>query len=144
MSTKETLEQLAADMKDWQKIENAAVQQTGKIMSMTENPLIRTVMEVIQRDSNMHHRVQQMIIDSLEKEVVHINVDDLASCWDAIEKHIEIEKKTVELATKALEALKGLKYPYQQYLIDYLLEDEKKHDHLLEALSLVKSKMYPY
>jgi hypothetical protein len=113
-------------------------------MEKTDNPLINTVMEVIQRDSHMHHRVQQLIIDSTESDVTHVSVDDLVNVWDAIEKHIEIEKKTVSLANKALEALKGAKYPLQKYLITYLLEDEKKHDKLLEDLALIKKDMYPY
>jgi hypothetical protein len=144
MSTKEKLEGLVNDLKDWQKVENAAVAQTGKIMERTDNPLINTVMEIIQRDSHMHHRVQQLIIDSTENDVVHINIDDLVKVWDAVEKHIEIEKKTVSLARKSLEALKGTKYPLHKYLITYLLEDEKKHDKLLDDLKLIKSDMYPY
>jgi hypothetical protein len=144
MSTKEKLEGLVSDLKDWQKVENAAVAQTGKIMERTENPLINTVMEIIQRDSHMHHRVQQLIIDSTENDVVHVSVDDLVKVWDAIEKHIEIEKKTVSLALKALDAIKGAKYPLHKYLITYLLEDEKKHDKLLEDLKLIKGDMYPY
>jgi hypothetical protein len=113
-------------------------------MEDTDNPLIRLVMEVIQRDSNMHHRVQQMIIDSTEQSVVHINVDDLVNVWDAIEKHLDIEKKTISLAEEAMAALKGTKYPLQKYLISYLLEDEKKHEKLLEDLALIKKDMYPY
>ena len=144
MSTKEALESLVKDMKDWQKVENAAVGQTGRIMEQTENPLIRMVMEIIQRDSNMHHRVQQLIINATEGGTVHISVDDIANVWDAIEKHIEIEKKTIALATRSLEVLKGMKYPMQKYLISYLLEDEKKHDKLLEDLKLIKNDMYPY
>ena len=31
----------------------------------------------------------------------------------------------------------------QQYLLNYLLEDEKKHDKLLDDLELIKKKMYP-
>ena len=37
-----------------------------------------------------------------------------------------------------------MKYPMQKYLISYLLEDEKKHDKLLEDLKLIKNDMYPY
>jgi len=144
MSTKEKLENLTKTMKDWQKVENAAVSQTGKVMEKTQNPLIRMVMEIIQHDSNMHYRVQQLIADSSEQGTVHINVDDLAGVWDAIEKHIEIEKKTIEMAMQSIDALKGTKYPLQKYFLSYLLEDEKKHDKLLEDLNLLKKDMYPY
>ena len=143
MSTKEKLEQVVSIMKRWQKAENAAVHQTSKIIEDTDNPLIRLVMEVIQRDSNLHHRVQQTIIDSIERESIPMLVPDLEKAWDGIEKHIKIEQQTIEMANQALDALKGTKNPIQQYLISYLLEDEKKHDKLLADLELVKKQMYP-
>lgn len=143
MSTKEKQEKLIETMKKWQKIENAAVTQTGKIMEETEHPLIRLVAEIIQRDSNIHHRVQQTIIDSLDRESINISHDDLAGVWESIAKHIAIEKKTIELAHDALESLKGTKTPVQQYLVSYLLTDEEKHDKLLSDLELLKKGMYP-
>jgi len=32
----------------------------------------------------------------------------------------------------------------QEYLLNYLQEDEQKHDHLLSALEKIKKGMYPY
>jgi len=32
----------------------------------------------------------------------------------------------------------------QEYLIDYLLADEEKHNQVLENLSTIKKGMYPY
>lgn len=143
MSTKEKLEKLVDNMKRWQRIENAAVAQTSKIMEETEHPLIRLVAEIIQRDSNIHHRVQQAIIDSIERENINVFYDDLEKIWDSVEKHILIEKKTIELARGSLAALEGTKHPVQQYLLAYLLHDEQKHDKLLSDLELVKKRMYP-
>lgn len=143
MGTKEKLEQLAGKMRQWQKIENAAVAQTAKIMDETEHPLIRLVAEIIQRDSNAHHRVQQAVIDSLEKENINVLYEDLEKVWESIDKHIKIERKTIELARQSLEALEGTRFPVQQYLISYLLADEEKHDKLLSDLELIKKRMYP-
>ena len=143
MTTKDKQEQLVGSMRRWQKIENAAVTQTSKIMEETEHPLIRLVAEIIQRDSNMHHRVQQAIVDSLERESVNVLTTDLEKIWGSIEKHIAIERKTIELAKMSLQALEGTKSPVQQYLISYLLRDEEKHDALLSDLALIKKGMYP-
>ena len=68
MQTKELQAKLVTEMKSWQKIENASVASTGKVIEQTENPIIRLVMEIIQSDSQMHHRVQQFIADTLEKQ----------------------------------------------------------------------------
>ena len=144
MSTKETQEKIAHTMRRWQKIENASVASTGKVIEKTENPIVRIVMEVIQRDSQMHYRIQEMIADSLETKTVTLTPDELANVWTLIEDHIELEKKTVEFAYEALEALKDKKMVVQEYLIRYLLEDEEKHNTLLEKLSTIKNGMYPY
>ena len=144
MSTKEVQEQIISNMRSWQKVENASVASTGTVIEMTENPIVRLIMEIIQRDSQMHYRVQELIAESLESKAVTLTPEELAVVWDKIEKHIEIEKKTVELAKEALEALKGKKMVVQEYLLDYLLMDENKHNRILDTLGTIKKGMYPY
>ena len=144
MSTKEIQGKIVDNMKRWQKIENASVASTGKVIEKTENAVVRMVMEIIQRDSQMHYRIQELIADSLESKTVTLTPDELAAVWDLIEKHIELEKKTVELANEALSALKGRKMVVQEYLLDYLLIDEEKHNKVLESLETIKKGMYPY
>ncbi|MCP4703670.1 MAG: hypothetical protein GY865_03590 [candidate division Zixibacteria bacterium] len=144
MSTKETQEKIIDNMRRWQKIENASVASTGEVINKTDNPLIRLVMEIIQRDSQMHYRVQELVADSLESKTISLNPDELTEVWDLIEKHIKLELKTIELANEAKEALKGKKMVVQEYLLDYLLIDEQKHDKILETLETIKKGMYPY
>ena len=144
MTTKETQELIVDNMKRWMKIENASVASTGMVIDKTDNPVIRLVMEIIQRDSQMHYRIQDMIANSLEKGTITITPDELASVWDMIEKHIRLEEKTVELANEAKKALEGKKMVVQEYLIDYLLIDEQKHNKILETLETIKKGMYPY
>jgi len=144
MSTKEVQQKVVENMRRWQKIENASVASTGSIIEKTDNPLIRLVMEIIQRDSQLHYRVQEMIADSLESKTMYLSPDELAQVWDQVEKHIDLEKKTVELAEEALTALKGKKMVVQEYLIQYLLEDENKHNKILADLETIKKGMYPY
>lgn len=144
MSTKEIQEKLVENMKQWQRVEDASVASTGRAIEKTGNPLIRIVMEIIQRDSLMHYRVQQLIADSLQRDTIVLSTDELADVWDIIESHIKIEKKTIELAESALAQLKGKKMLVQEYLLNYLLVDEKKHDDLLAKLEGIKKGMYPY
>ena len=145
MSTKEAQELIVANMKKWQKIENASVSSTGRIIEKTENPIVRLVMEIIQRDSQMHYRVQELIADSLTTKAISLTPDEVGEVWDRIEKHIELEKKTVELAQSSLKAIEGNKgMLVQAYLLEYLLRDEQKHDVILEKLNEVKKGMYPY
>ncbi len=144
MSTKELQERIVANMKSWQRIENASAASTGKVMEKTDHPIIRLVMEIIQRDSMLHHRVQEMVVETLERKAVSLTPEQLAEAWGLIEEHIELEKKTIQHATEALDALKGKKMVVQEYLIHYLLQDETKHNKLLDSLAMIKKGMYPY
>jgi bacterioferritin (cytochrome b1) len=142
---KQVQQDLVANMQNWQKIENASIASTGRVMEKTENPIIRLVMEVIQRDSQMHYRVQGWITESLEGRAVSLTPEELGDVWDMIEKHIELEKKTVELAKESLDSIGGSKgMMVQSYLLEYLLEDEEKHNRLLERLVHIQRGMYPY
>jgi len=144
MSTKDFQSQLSDTMKTWQKVENASVASTAHVLEKTDNPVIRQIMEIIQNDSQQHHRIQQMIIDSLEKSALTFSPEDLANVWGLVEKHLEIEKNTIKLADEALSFLKGKNMVVQEYLINYLLTDEKKHNSILEDMEKIKKGMYPY
>ena len=142
---KEIQDNLVSNMRSWQKIENASVASTGRVIEKTGNPIVRLVMEVIQRDSQMHHRVQEWIADSLTTKAVTLTPDELGEVWGMIEDHINLEKKTLQLATESLDAIKGAKgMLIQAYLLEYLLEDEQKHNVLLEKLASIQKGMYPY
>jgi hypothetical protein len=143
MTTKEQQQALVDQLRDWQKLENAAIAQTAKIMEETDHPLIRAVAEIIQRDSHMHYRVQQLIIDSFEEKSIPILIDQLDKVWATAEKHLQIERKTIDAAEKSIAALEKTRNVAQLYLLKYLLEDEKKHEKLLSDLDLIKKKMYP-
>jgi hypothetical protein len=144
MSTKELQNQIVDNMRRWQKIENATVSATSKIIAKTDNDVVRLVMEIIQHDSMVHHRVQKMIAASLTHETISLNPDELEKVWTMIEDHIKLEKETISLAQEALETLKGKKMVVQEYLLKYLEMDEMKHDKLLESLETIKKGMYPY
>lgn len=144
MKTKDLQEKISRNMKNWQKIEDASVESTQTIMEKTKNPIIKLVMEIIQRDSGTHRRVQQLIVDSIEKEALSLSPDEMSEVWDLIENHLLIERRMVGLVEETLEDLKGKKMVVQEYLVDYLLADEKKHDQLLDNFEKIKKGMYPY
>jgi hypothetical protein len=144
-SKKEVQQGLIENMKAWRKIENASIASTGRVIEKTENPIVRLVMEIIQRDSQMHYRVQGWIAESLSGRTVTLTPDEIGDVWGMVEDHINIEKRTVELAEEALDLIGGSKaMQVQSYLLEYLLEDENKHNSLLERLEAIQKGMYPY
>jgi hypothetical protein len=145
MSLKEAQDKIVGNMRQWQKIENAGIVSTGKIMEKVDNPIVRLVMEVIQRDSQMHYRVQQLIADSIEHKALTLTPEELGTVWGMIEDHVKLERQTIELATQSLnEISKSKGMLVQHYLLQYLLADEKKHEEVLVNLEKIKGGMYPY
>jgi rubrerythrin len=143
MSTKELQQEIISNMRRWQKIENAAAASTGQIMERADNPVIHLLMEIIQRDSQMHYRVQEWIADSLQYKTVTLSPDELSQVWGMIEQHVEVEKKALGMAKQSLDSLKGKKMVIQEYLLEYLAEDERKHNDLLKRLETIKKGMFP-
>lgn len=144
MSTKEVQDAIYKNMEAWKKIENASVASTGQVIEKTTNPVIRLVMEIIQHDSQMHYRVQEFIQRSLKEKAVSMTPDELEKVWKLVENHIKIEEKTMKMAKASLESLKKRKMVVCEYLINYLLKDEKKHNDLLAEMATIKKGMYPY
>jgi hypothetical protein len=138
---KELNENLVSTLKKWQKIEDASVKSTSDIIGMTKNPIVRQIMEIIKQDSAMHKKVQQLIIDSFEKEAMQLQPEELSEVWGMIEKHIELEKETIRLAE---ESRKNSNSFVVRYLLGYLMTDEQKHNDILAQLEDVKKGMYPY
>jgi hypothetical protein len=137
----ENLSELVSTLTRWQEIENSSIAQTTAIMEKTKNPLIRLVMEIIRQDSAMHRKVQQVILDSIEKEAFSLTPEELGEVWEMIEKHSAMEKETIALAEKARH---NCRLFVQRHLLTYLIEDERKHDRLLSQLEDFKRKIYPY
>jgi rubrerythrin len=122
-------------LRSWQALEREAIETTAEIMEQTNNLLIRQMMEIIRNDSVQHHRVQQFIIDIMTKEPVRMSPDDMAEVWGRLEEHDELERKTIELAKELQEKTTD---PVVSSLLEYLIIDEQKHDHLLNQLEVVK------
>jgi len=135
------LQELETTLHRWQEIEDASIAQTTAIIQKSANPIIKLLMEIIRQDSAMHRRVQQAILDSVQKEAFQLAPEDLAEIWDMVEKHIEAEKETLVLAEKARA---NCQLFVQQQLLSYLLEDEQKHDRLLERLESFKRTVSPH
>jgi hypothetical protein len=137
----EELAELASTLRRWQEIEDASVTACTGIIAKTENPLIRLVMEIIRQDSVMHKKVQQVMLDSMEKQAISLTPEELGQIWESIVHHAEMEKETLALAEKAR---KNCRLFVLRHLLTYLIEDERKHDRLLAQLESFKKGIYPY
>ena len=137
----ESVEELKTTLRQWQGLEDKTIEQTTTIAQKTQNPLIKLIMEIIRQDSAMHRRVQQVMLDGLEKEAFTLTPEELADVWDLIEEHAEMEKQTIALGEKAR---RNCRLFVHRHLLTYLIEDEQKHDRLLGQLEDFKRNIYPY
>ena len=101
----ERVEKIVKVLKNWQKLERQAMDDTAAIIEESDNPLVRMIMSIIRHDSLMHHRVQQFLIDSITDADVPVSRDDLANIWDRIEQHDRLEKKTIAMAEELHDGL---------------------------------------
>jgi len=142
MKTREIQDNLVQTMRVWQGVERTSIASTGAVIGKTTSPLIHLVMEIIQRDSQLHHRVQQFIIDSLESVPVAITPEDMREISMMLEAHLKLEEEMVGSVTAAIAQVRGKKMGIQEYLLNFLVEDEKKHANLLTSLATIKSGLY--
>jgi hypothetical protein len=138
---KEMNENLIKVLKEWQVIEDKSVKSTTDIMAKTKNPIVKHIMEIIRQDSAMHKRIQQLIIDSFEKEAITLTPEELGDVWQMVEHHIDLEKETIRLAE---ESRKNSKNFVVRYLLSYLMTDEQKHNEVLAQMEDIKAGIYPY
>ncbi len=134
MSTREVQQQLIESLREWQKLEKAQVKLTSGVIEASSNPIVSLVMKIIRRDSEMHHQVQQLIIDSLESTVVTMTAADVVEVREQLASHLAMEEETIRLAMTNLKALEGQKLVVQEFLMEFLRKDEEKHRDLLKAL----------
>jgi len=141
MKGPERIAKTVETLRHWQKLERQAIENMSDLMEKTDNLLIRQFLEIIRSDSTQHHRVQQFIIDSLTTTPVSLTPEDLAEVWDAIAAHDEVERETIEIAKELNEECT---FFVQSALLEYLIIDEEKHDHILGQLEKFKKNLYPY
>jgi len=133
--TKESSNEFLKIIKEWQVLEGKTITSAEALIRKTNNLFVKTMMEMIKRDSEKHKVMQQMIIDNITKEAVHLSPDELFSISDLLEKHVQIEAKSIEIAETAL---KKSELFLTRYILSYLIADETKHHDMINRLNELK------
>ena len=142
MSTNMVQEQetFEAGIIQWQKMEDATIATCDEILDATDNKLVTTIAGIIKADSVKHKMVLGVIEEALTG-TISLTPDELGQLSGLLDKHLELENETVELAAQQLELSRNF---VVNHLVSYLLEDERKHCLLLNQLNDFKKKLYPY
>jgi hypothetical protein len=143
-TSKEMRTDLVKRMEYWQAIERRSVASATAVLEKTNHPLLRLVMEIIQRDSQIHERVQQFIIDSVDRQPVTLRPEEMGDISALLDAHLRLEDQMAEAVNATIEHIRGHKMLVEEYLLDFLVQDERKHATMLRSLDKVKRGLYPY
>lgn len=125
-------ESLIETMRKWQGIENASIESADEIIDTADNPLLRMVMEIVQSDSRMHARVQDLIATGLHRKSPPPDAARREAIRAQLRRHVDMEKKMVGLVRDTLGEVEGKGMVVEEFFLRYLLRDEEKHDALLD------------
>jgi rubrerythrin len=128
----ETSEDFLRIIKEWQALEERTIASADELIQKGKNLLVTMTMEMIKKDSGKHKVMLQMIIDNLTREAVHLSPDELAAITALLNKHMEVEAKSIALAN---DALKQSELAMTRYVLSALLDDEMKHHGQLHTLT---------
>ena len=76
---------------------------TASAIARTRNPLVELVMEIVRQDCEMHRRVQQVLVDSLERQALALTTEERHEIWELIDARAEMERYTAELGNRMRE-----------------------------------------
>ncbi|MCI4626627.1 MAG: hypothetical protein L3V56_11785 [Candidatus Magnetoovum sp. WYHC-5] len=112
-------------------------------MGNCDNSFVCMVMEIARRDAFMHSKVAKLIVDSMEKEALHLSLDDFAKVSDIIRKQIEYKEKAIQCIETLFDDVKDKGFGLQRFLLTYV-EDTNKQKKLFEGLQSIKRGLSPY
>ena len=131
-SPAETSEEFLSIIREWQALEEKTIASADELIRKGKNPLVSMTMEMIKHDSGKHKVMLQMILDNLKKEAVHLSPDELAPISALLNRHMEVEAKSIALAN---DALKKSELAMTRHILSALLDDETKHHSQLHTLN---------
>ncbi len=109
-------------------LERMIVSQANESVERVKNPLVRELIRGIALDSMKHENILSAIEARIAGSTPFLTEEERDAIRDAIERHIEMEKKAIERYSEFLEKLDDEKL---RLLVSYILDDERRHHALL-------------
>ena len=125
---------------EWQIIEDRTIASADELSGKANNPIVKMAMEMIKHESERHKIILQMIRDTMISESMHISPDELASLSDMLNRHMEMEAKSLALAD---DAYRNSGLFSTRFLLSILLADEAKHHGMINLLNELKRASVP-
>ena len=115
-------------MVDWQDTETGTILYARDQIPKAKNPLTKTMLKVIRLEAEKNSLIQQMIVESVKKEAVHLSPEELATFSGHINRYIEAEEKALNRAEAATSWNES---SVPSSLLSFLISDLKQQNCLL-------------
>ena len=124
-------DQLKAFFKEQIALEEKIVRMAKKSVEDTENQLVKYLIQAIAIDSNKHALLLSALVARLESKTPFIEEKKRDELGRDIQEHIEMEAKAIKTYTELIPKTDD---PGSKQVLEYILDDEKRHHLLLTRL----------
>jgi rubrerythrin len=123
--------ELIALLEIWINIEKVSMEATSDTLSKVDDKLLKALIGDIRGDSRKHKELLELVmaVETKEAKLMQGQADKILESF--ISTHALLEENAVEVAENALDKVTN---PISRLIISYILQDEKKHDFLMDAL----------
>jgi len=144
MTMKEMNEKILEHIRGWQDLDRKSASLIEETIARCDHPVVCMVMEIIRRDAELHSRVLELVAESMERKPLTMSLDQFGEVVGLIQEHFEVKEKMVKATEESLALAKDKSLGIQRFLLTYVLEDERKHQAMLQGIERVKRTLYPY
>ena len=113
------------------KLEEKIVRIAKKSVNDTKNQLVKYLIQAIAIDSNKHALLLNAILARIESKTPFIDEAKRDELGKNIKAHIEMEAEAIKTITELIPEIED---PGSKQVLEYILEDEKRHHNLLTQL----------
>ncbi len=122
-------------MEAWMDSEDQTIKDAEYMKKEAESPFVKMTMEMLIHDAKKHKIIQQMVIDSLAEEAVHLTPGEFAPLKEVLNRHIMEESESL---MRVMSTLDKKEPRITRYLLSYLGADEAGHRELVGKLNELK------
>ena len=144
MLMKEQREKITFTVRNWEALEKQSAESIERVKAKCSNALACLVMDIIENDARMHEKLQELIIGSLEREPLTLNLEEVGEVIELIRNHTQLKSQMIGVAEETLGMITDKSLRIQKFLLRTLIADEKKHKEMLEGIEEVRKGLYPY
>ena len=124
-------EQLKTFLKEQIVLEEKIVRKAKASVKNTKNELVRHLIQAIAIDSNKHALLLNAILARLESKTPFIDEEKRDQLGNNIKEHINLEAHAIKTYQELIPKTED---PGSKQVLEYILDDEKRHHKLLKRL----------